>query len=128
GTLSLDNIFSPEQLLIDKDIVDYIQHFIKGFEFDPESSPTELIREGMSEGGFLGHRTTVANFRDVYMFPELFEHSVFSQWHRDGEKSLRSRARDIAKEKIAAHNFRLPADKQAEVDKIYQRAAKSLVG
>ncbi|MDK1030415.1 MAG: trimethylamine methyltransferase family protein [Planctomycetia bacterium] len=126
GTLSLDDIFSPEQLVIDREIVDYVQHFIRGFDLDTNRSYGRLIKEGTSEGDFLAHPSTVENFRKVYLFPELFGHSVFAQWQREGGKDIRAQATETAREKIAGHHFELDPDKQKEIDKIYERAVCDL--
>ena len=37
GMLAVDKVFSAEQLLIDIEIIRYLEHFMKGFEFSEET-------------------------------------------------------------------------------------------
>ncbi len=128
GTLSNDEIFSPEQLVIDNEIVKYVSRFVEGFDFDPEKDFIKIIEEGVKEKTFLSHQTTLDNYKDTYWFPELFEHETLGQWGEKGRKSIRERAKEIAKKKISEHQFRLPEDVQKELDKIYKKAEEKLTG
>jgi len=126
GTLAQDDLFSPEQLVIDREIVNYAAHFAKGFETGPEEGYLKIIEDGINEGGFLAHETTLENFRDVCWFPELFERDSLAQWRQKGEQSVRRRAAQIAREKIAEHAFALPADVRKELNAIYGKARDKL--
>ena len=116
-----------QQLIIDSEIVKFVSHFIKGFEFSPEKDFLNIIEEGVKEGTFLSHQTILENYKDVYWFPELFEHESLGQWKEKGGKSIRKRAREIAKKKIAEHEFHLSKDMQKELDKIYKKAEEELI-
>lgn len=126
GTLCQDEIFSPEQLVIDKEIVDYVSHFVKGFDFGPEKDFLKIIEDGVKEKTFLSHQTTLENYRKVYWFPELFEHETLGQWREKGGKSIREKARAIARKKISEHQFQLPVDIKKELDRIYKKAENKL--
>lgn len=43
--ISLDGIFSAEQLVIDNEIVQYISRILLGFGFDNESLVLEVVKE-----------------------------------------------------------------------------------
>ena len=126
GTLAQDDLFSPEQLVIDKEIVDYVAHFAKGCEYGPEEDFPKIIEEGINEGGFLTHETTLEKYREICSFPEIFERESFPQWTQKGERSIRDKVREIAREKISAHAFAPPDDVKKELDKIYKKAQKHL--
>lgn len=126
GTLSQDEIFSPEQLVIDKEIVEYVSHFIQGFDFGPEKDFVRIIEEGVKEMTFLSHPTTLENYKEVYWFPRLFEHESLAQWRKEGKESIRKRIPKIVEKNISEHQFRLPIDVQKELDKIYKTAEEKL--
>jgi trimethylamine:corrinoid methyltransferase-like protein len=52
---------------------------------------------------------------------------MLRQWQDKGGKSIRERAKDIAKRKIKEHEFELPAEIQRELDRIYQKAKKEFL-
>lgn len=69
---------------------------------------------------------TVERFRQDTWMPELFEHSTLGKWQYGGYKSLRDRAREIARATINASTFELDAGMQKELDRIYRKAAEVL--
>ncbi|MFH0795538.1 MAG: trimethylamine methyltransferase family protein [Candidatus Omnitrophota bacterium] len=126
GTLSQDEIFSPEQLVIDKEIVEYVSHFIKGFDFGPEKDFVKIIEEGVKEMTFLSHLATLERYKEVYWIPRLFEHESLGQWKQKGGKSIREKAKEITRKKISEHQFQLPSNIQKELDRIYRKAEENL--
>jgi len=76
GLLSVDDIYSAEQVVIDYEIVEYARRFLKSFDFNEETLTTDIIKEVVEEGrgDFLSHQSTLDNFRDAFWIPELFEH------------------------------------------------------
>ncbi|MGQ9632543.1 MAG: trimethylamine methyltransferase family protein [bacterium] len=123
GLLSVDEIYSAEQVVIDNEIVEYVKRVVRGFEFDEEHLAVDAIK-GVGLGGeFLSHESTLRNYREAFWMPELFEHRMLAQWREAGSKSLRERARAIAKRRIAEHEYRLDPAVQRELDRIYKKAA-----
>lgn len=117
-------IRSPECLVvIDHEIFQYATQFLRGFEFNEETLSTNIIQEVvLKEESFLSHDSTLSRFRDAFWIPELFEHLMLRQWQDKGGKSIRERAKEIAKRKIKEHEFELSPEVQRELNKIYQRA------
>lgn len=124
GMICMDELYSAEQLVIDRDIIRWVERFVCGQGVCEEStSVVDLIQEGLANNTFLDHALTVERFREGQWMPELFEHSTLGKWLHGGSRSLRDRARDIARAKIAASEFRLDAGLQRELDRIYRHAA-----
>ena len=74
GMLSLDEVFSPEQLLYDIEIRDHAQRIAKGIDGDCDHGRClEDVRESIHQKGFVALDTTVNTYRDVYWHPRLFE-------------------------------------------------------
>ncbi len=127
GVLAIDDIYSAEQVVIDHEIVQYAMQSLRGFDFSEETLSTKIIQEVvLGEENFLSHQSTLNHFREAFWVPELFEHLTLRQWQDKGEKSIRARARDIAKRKIKEHKFELTSEVQKELNRIYQKAKEEL--
>jgi len=126
GLLSVDEIFSAEQLVIDYEIVQYAKQLIKGEQLDNETLAVDAIREVGVGGTFLDHDTTLAHFRDAFWMPQVFEHRMLGQWREAGSESTSAKARRIAKERIEKHEFELSRDVQRELDRIWAKAVEQL--
>jgi len=127
GLLSLDEVFSPEQLIIACEVRDYVQKVREGFESGEETYAEEIIRETVEKGtDYFTHPSTLENFRSIYWYPELFEHSMLAQWKEKGEPDMRERIRNCIRERIARHRFELDPDKKKALDGIYESAKSRL--
>ena len=129
GLLSVDDIYSAEQVVIDYEIVEYARRFLKSSHFNEETLSTDIIKEVVEEGrgDFLSHQSTVDNFRDAFWIPELFEHYTLRQWQAKGAKPILDRVKEIAKRRISEHHFELERNVQNELNKIYKKASESLI-
>lgn len=129
GQLSVDEVFSPQQAILDREIIDYVERVIRGLDFNSgEDNPVELIREGIHEGSFIGVADTVSRFRSFYYFPDIFRHWNVGRWRTEGEPSILSEAWARAKEEIAMSTFKLQDDQQKEINKIYKKAQSYVQG
>jgi trimethylamine--corrinoid protein Co-methyltransferase len=123
GLLSVDEIYSAEQLVIDHEIVQYAKRVCQGYELGEETLAVQAIEEvALGRGNFLEHPTTLANYRKATWDPGLFIHTTMRQWQDKGMPDVVSQARKIAKKRIAQHDYLLDADARRELDKIYERA------
>jgi len=129
GLLSVDDIYSAQQVVIDYEIVQYVKRFLKSFDFSKETLAADVIKEvgGEGKGDFLSHQSTLDNFRDAFWSPELFEHYSLRQWQEKGATSILERAKQIAKRRIYEHHFELEKGVQKELDRIYKKASEDLV-
>lgn len=129
GLLSVDDIYSAEQVVIDYEIVEYARRLLKSSHFSEETLSTDIIKEVVEEGrgDFLSHQSTLDNFRDAFWVPELFEHYTLRQWQAKGAKPISDRAKEIAKRRISEHHFELERSVQNELNKIYKKASESLI-
>ena len=124
--LSIDDIFSLEQMVIDKEILDSIERFMNGFEFGAEADTLQIIRDSLDTGNFFTHPTTLENFRGHSWFPTLFDRRMLGSWQADGSRTIREKARQIAREKIAAQPTRVDQETERELDSLFEKAAKEL--
>jgi len=126
GLLSVDEVFSAEQLVVDMEIVEYCTRFARGLEYDEETSSIDAIMAVGVGGSFLDHETTLAHYRDAFWSPQLFEHSTLGTWREKGGLSVRDRARENARKRIARHEYELEKEKSKELEQIYRSAQAEL--
>lgn len=127
GQLSVDEVFSPQQAVLDREILHYVERIIHGLDLhDGQVDAVALIQKGVTDETFLGVPDTVARFRDFYWFPEIFRHWNLGTWRAEGEPSILGEAWARAREEIATSTFRLSEDQQKQVDRIYAKAQRRL--
>ena len=126
GLLSVDEVFSVEQVVIDYEIVKFCKRIIEGNSFDEKLSAVEVIKEIGFSGTFMTHDTTLFNYKENLWDPELFLHSSLEQWKRAGSKDTMTLAKEIALEKIKNQNYIINEDMKKKLDRIYSNAKKEL--
>lgn len=124
GTLSLDEIFSAEQLLLDCEIAAHVEAVVRGLDTscDPDACVQGVI-EGASRG-FLGLDSTLQRYRESCWYPRFFERGLLAAWQDSGSRELNERLREEARHLPSRHAFALPEEMQRELDNIYRRAEK----
>ena len=126
GNLSTNEvIFSGELLVIQNEIMEYVKKIVESFEFNQKTIGFDIIKECTERNSFLEHSSTLKNFRNIWV-SDLLENEDIKDWQRKGSKTIREKARGIAKKKIAEHHFELDKDKQKELNKIYEKAKEEL--
>ncbi|UCB47198.1 MAG: trimethylamine methyltransferase family protein, partial [Spirochaetota bacterium] len=127
GLLSVDEIYSIQQLIIDYEIVQYCQRVAQGDEFHDDLLCIELIKKVGHYGTFLDHESTLKNFKKNLWDPKVFIHPTLNQWQERGLKGPDQLAKDIALQKIKDHSYRVDDHIKRELDKIYNRARTELI-
>ncbi|GAH57829.1 unnamed protein product, partial [marine sediment metagenome] len=128
GTLSLDEIFSPEQLLVDCEIRDWVQRAIQGVWIGEEVVDDWLseIRAGIKQG-FMALDSTLDSYKRHIWHPQRFERRAIGPWLAEGGPCFSKRLKSEVRRRIATHDFELDGKKRREIDRIY-RAAQISVG
>jgi trimethylamine:corrinoid methyltransferase-like protein len=125
GTLSLDEIFSAEQLLADCETRNWVQRALQGVWMGEEAVEDWLgeIRAGM-QGGFLALDSTLGTYQRHVWYPKWFQRAAIGSWMEHGQPRLGERLRAEVRRRIAAHNFELDAYRRQEIERIYERASR----
>ena len=95
GLLSVDEIFSPIQMIIDDEIVSALQHFAHGIEVNEETLAFDVIKAVGPGGHFLDAEHTARHHRTELWEPRLFSREMFAGWQRSGAKIDADVAMDI---------------------------------
>jgi len=121
GTLSLDEVFSPVQLLLDIELLKTGERLMKGMPVErQEEDLTELIRDGMRTG-FITHDHTLENHKEYIRNSRLFTRKTLSAQGNNPPNALENaRAQAIALMKKLP-GYQLDKVRKKEITAIYQR-------
>jgi trimethylamine:corrinoid methyltransferase-like protein len=124
GFLATDEYISPLQMVIDREIVNYVSMVVKGIVDDDTALALDAIHEVVGAGSsFIEHESTLRNFRESAWDPLLFSHIGLKAAPMESrERPLAVRALEKAKQHIAAGDYILPESDRRILDSIYQRA------
>ncbi len=133
GNLCVDDLFSGTQLVIDVEIVDYVREVIESFDPHPDILSTDNLYETiesvcLGKELFISCDDTVRKFRNILPSSNRLIREKLASW-LSHKKLLVDRAKEEAVERIRNQEpFHLTADKQKQLDEIYERAEAELGG
>ncbi len=126
GQLSMDEVFSPAQFILDNEMARYVERVLGGLPWEGDAEAIAgVIAEGAAEGNFLAHDTTLEALPDMFD-SLLFRRSNIDRWRSDGGRTIVEEALDRARAAIADYEFRLEDSVQAELDATFEKACRSL--
>ncbi len=127
GTLSLDEIFSPIQLLVDVEIRNWVERALKGVWLGEEAVEDWVaeIKAGV-ERSFMELDSTLDNYMRHMWYPERHERGAIGSWRARGEPRLSDRLAVEVRRRIAAHDFELDRARRDALEGIYRRAQEAL--
>jgi trimethylamine--corrinoid protein Co-methyltransferase len=129
GLLSVDEIGSPIQLIIDNEYASALRRFARGFKIDEESLAFDLIKEMGPGGLFTGTKHTVRHFRKEHWQPRLFSREMYNAWIAGDGKIDVERAQDVYNEAMRTHDKIYIGDETERVLlKVIERARRELAG
>jgi trimethylamine--corrinoid protein Co-methyltransferase len=129
GLLSVDEIGSPIQLIIDNEYAGALQRFARGFKIDEESLAFDLIKELGPGGLFTGTKHTARHFRKEHWQPRLFSREMYNAWIAGDGKIDIERARDVYDEAMRTHDKVYIGDEtERALLKVIERARRELAG
>jgi trimethylamine--corrinoid protein Co-methyltransferase len=114
GLLSVDEVYSPIQLVIDREIIDALNRFVRGFEIDEATLALETIGEVGHGGVFTGTEHTAAHWKRELWMPKIFAREMFSAWREKGAKTEVDLAREICVEALKSDPLPVHISEQLE--------------
>ena len=128
GTLAMDEVFSPVQLLLDLEMLEHLKTILDGMPVeDWNGDLIEEIRTGIEEG-FISSERTLLNYKNYAWFPKMMNRyslgAVLDRKIPDAmEKAVGLAGELFSKEPV----WRLDDGKYNELEKIFRRAAESIL-
>lgn len=94
---------SFEAFVLDDEMLSHVYRVIRGVEVTPETLSYDAIAAAVAgEGHFLGGAATMAAMERDYVYPSLADRDAPSKWQEAGGPTAWDRARERAKEMLAA--------------------------
>ncbi|PIE34287.1 hypothetical protein CSA56_07835 [candidate division KSB3 bacterium] len=127
GQLASDEVFSLEQVVIDRTIVKGAERMVKGLKWDTSFERSyQIIEEGLTQGNYLNHDSTLDEYRDFYGQRELFPAMNLAQWRVHHKPTPISMVQEIIDTYLAKHTFQREDHEIRELRRICQYGEKSL--
>jgi trimethylamine--corrinoid protein Co-methyltransferase len=95
GLLSVDEVFSPVQMIIDNEFVGALRRFTRGFEVSEETLALDVMKAVGPGGCFLDTEHTARHFRSELWEPAIFSRHMFGGWKASGSKTDADYALDV---------------------------------
>ena len=102
GGLYGSNVFSPTQLLLDREIFDVAVRWAEGYAFDEEDFATPVIEEVGPGGHFLGSKHTLRHMRELWR-SQVMDTSTWEAWETAGRPEPAAAAEAEARRLLAEH-------------------------
>ena len=80
GLLSVDEVFSPIQMIIDNEYVAALKRFARGCEITEETLAVDVVKQVGPGNVFLDTDHTLQHFRDEFWMPGLWSREMFDSW------------------------------------------------
>ncbi len=95
GSLSADEIFSPLQMIVDLELMSFVDAVLAPLEFNDDQLGVDILKEVGPGGIFLDHETTAQHSHHAIWNSKLFSRNSLFSWMSEGSPSLQDRARKI---------------------------------
>lgn len=96
GLLSIDEVFSPVQMVLDNEAAGYLQRICRGFGCTDDDIGVQAVLDCTKEGLlFMMHEHTAEHMREAAWNPTVFSREMLGQYHDNGGIDA-ERAREIA--------------------------------
>lgn len=130
GLLSIDEVCSPIQMILDDELLSALDRFTHEFQIIEETIGLETIIEAGPGGHFLDKLHTVRHFRDEHWQPAIWSRQMLRPWMEEGCHLDVDKARGMALEiqHRSAEPVGMSESLEREVLGIIERARKALVG
>lgn len=117
--------YHPVQSVLDNDVMGMIGRFLEGVQVTDETLAIDVINEvGPIPGFFLTTAHTREWWRKEQFLPQVADRLTYPEWLKQGKKSALDYAKERVEDILAAYEPPLPADKEAELDRILEEARK----
>ncbi len=127
GICGADQGTSLDILIMQSEIISYLESTNRLLNFDDETFATDLINEVGPKGSFLNKRHTAKNIRKELWFPTLLDRENYDIWLKADSTDMEKRCRNRKEELLANHEpTPLDDDVRNDLEKIIEDAKRNL--
>jgi len=94
---------SPEQLVIDNEILGSELRVAQGIDVNDETLAVKEIAQVGPGGVYLGHKHTLSHFTAEHWVPTIYERIKWETWKRKGSKTIQEVAKNRTKQIMSTH-------------------------
>jgi trimethylamine--corrinoid protein Co-methyltransferase len=113
GICGADQGASLTMLILQHEIVRYVERLLADAEITDEKLGIEVIEKGIQAGSFLGLEHTVRHFRKELWFPQLLDRRFWNGWAAGGCQDMLARCKAM-KDRILREHVAEPLDDQTQ--------------
>ena len=129
GICGVDQASSLTMLLMQHELIGYVERMMRGFEVTDETLGLEVVREVGHDGTYLAHDHTVSHFRQELWFPELLDRQFWERWVDEGALTMHQRCAEMKDRILGTHEPEPLADEvTAELARVVEAARRELGG
>jgi len=128
GISGVDLGTSLSMLVMQHEIIGYVERIMRGIAFDDDTLGFDTIRKVGPGGNYLAEEHTALHFQSELWFPQLLDRNFWEPWRELVHKDMLSRCRAMKDDLLASHACPpLPDDVQRDVDQLLADARRLLV-
>jgi len=125
GICGVDQATSLDMLVMQDEIIGYVERVARGFEVSDETLAVEIVEQVGPGGTFIDSEHTAKHFRRELWFPRLLDRNFYDAWAEMGKPDMAKRCRERRDELLASHRPEPVSDElSAELDRIVAAARK----
>jgi trimethylamine--corrinoid protein Co-methyltransferase len=129
GLLSIDEVCSPIQMVLDNEFIGALKHLTKEFEVTEDAIGLDTILEVGPGGHFLDTDHTLRYFRTEHWQPAIWSREMMGSWLEGGSRLDVDKARTLVLDLKHDHEMRnrMSPALEENVDRIIEDARRALV-
>jgi trimethylamine--corrinoid protein Co-methyltransferase len=130
GLLSIDEVCSPVQLILDNEFLSALARFAHEFEITPESIGLEDILALGPGGSYLDREHTARRVRKEHWQPKVWSREMLAPWLSGPRQTDIERAREQARQLYCDFEpqSQLAPDHEREILALIERAGREIAG
>jgi trimethylamine--corrinoid protein Co-methyltransferase len=114
GLLSVDEVFSPIQMILDDELTAALQRFARGFEITDDTLAFDEISAVGPGGCFTQTDHTLRHFRGEHWQPALWSREMRRAWQQAGARTDVERAREVYRDLMTRPDLPPQIDDETE--------------
>ena len=127
GICGMDQGASLDMLVLQSEIISYLESANRTIIFDDDTFAIDLINEVGPKGTFLTKLHTAKNIRKELWFPSLLDRKNYDKWLKAGSTDMKKRCSDRKDELLATYEpTSLENDVKQDLEKILEKAKNTL--
>ena len=128
GLLSIDEVFSPVQMILDNDFCGSLKHMCKEFAADEEGLALDVIAEVGPGGNYMASEHTARYFRGELWEPRVWSRQMLASWRESGRRLDVDYAKEVYHGMLPELEVRprLPEEEEQDIRALIERAGSEL--